>query len=103
MDPTTFTHRPPRIQPELPLGERQIPKPPGKSNEGRARLVEVGLPLVTIIGYVFVSAIAARGGGGGSSLGLLIPMALSVVASVGFSIYIFRKEQQRRAEIERSY
>jgi DNA segregation ATPase FtsK/SpoIIIE, S-DNA-T family len=99
MDQTTFTDRPPRIQPELPLGERQIPKPPGKSNEGRARLVEVGLPLITIIGYIFVAAVA----NGANSLGLLIPMALSVVASVGFSIYTFRKEQQRRAEIERSY
>ena len=47
---------------------------------------------------MFVSAFA-----GSSSPLLLIPMALAVVASVGFSLYSFRKEKQRSDEIDRSY
>jgi DNA segregation ATPase FtsK/SpoIIIE-like protein len=98
MKESIYIDRPPRIQPELPSGEHQIPKPPTKTDEGQSRLVQIGLPLITIIGYVFVSAFA-----GSSSPLLLIPMALAVVASVGFSIYSFRKEKQRRDEIDRSY
>ena len=92
------TDRPPRIQPELPLGEYPIPKPVTKPDEGAMRLVEIGLPLITIIGYVFVAAFA-----GSNNLGLLIPMALAVVASVAFAIYSFRKEKQRSQEAERMY
>jgi S-DNA-T family DNA segregation ATPase FtsK/SpoIIIE len=71
-----FASRPPRIQPELPFGEITIPNPPTSDTSGGQQLVQVALPLVTIIGYVFVSAM-----GQGRSMLLLIPMGLSVVAS----------------------
>src|SRR4051794_39907004 len=98
MNEPIFIDRPPRIQPDLPSGEFDIPKPPQFHDEGTARLIQIGLPLITIIGYVFVSVVA-----GGNSLGLLIPMALSVVAAVAFSIYSLRKERQQREELERAY
>ncbi|NJN66782.1 MAG: hypothetical protein HC884_08730 [Chloroflexaceae bacterium] len=91
--------RPPRIQPELPSDEREIPSPPDKQEEGYARLIQVALPLITIIGYILVSTMYR----GGRSIWLLIPMGLSVVASVGYSLYSYFKEKRRRAEIERGY
>ncbi len=91
--------RPPRIQPVLPFDEIDIPDPPDKEESGYARLIQIGLPLLTIIGYVLVSTV----GGSGRTPMLLIPMALSVVASVVFSIYSFFKERQRRVAIIRGY
>lgn len=91
--------RPPRIQPVLPFDKIDIPDPPDKEEDGYARLIQIGLPLMTIIGYVLVSTM----GGSGRTPMLLIPMALSVVASVVFSIYSFFKERQRRAAIIRGY
>ncbi|HMR66785.1 MAG TPA: hypothetical protein PKE64_22475, partial [Anaerolineae bacterium] len=98
MNEPIYIDRPPRIQPELPFEEIPIPGPPDKDEEGYARLIQVGLPLITIIGYVLVSAM-----GTGRSPWLMVPMALSVFASVGFSIYSYRKEKQRQAEIEQAY
>jgi S-DNA-T family DNA segregation ATPase FtsK/SpoIIIE len=99
MNEPIYIDRPPRIQPELPSDEVEIPGPPEKEEDARARLIQVGLPLLTIIGYVLVSTL----GGRGRSPLLLIPMALSVVASTGFAIYSYFKENRRRTEIERAY
>lgn len=99
MNKPVYIDRPPRIQPELPFDEIEIPAPPEKEEQGYAQLIQVSLPLLTIIGYVLVSTM----GGNGRSPWLLIPMALSVVASTAFSIYSYRKDKQRRAEIEKAY
>ena len=91
-----FLNRPPRIQPELPVGEVTIPNPPQTDMGGRQSLIQVALPLVTIIGYVFVSA-----SGQGRSLALLIPMGLSVVASTVAAMFSFwrttREDAAKRA------
>ncbi|MCB0223966.1 MAG: hypothetical protein KDI02_09775, partial [Anaerolineae bacterium] len=99
MNGPIYIDRPPRIQPELPFDQIEIPGPPDKNEQGNARLIQVGLPLLTILGYVLISSI----GGAGRSPMLLIPMALSVVASTAFSIYSYRKEKQKQIEIERGY
>ena len=99
MSAPTPIDRPPRIQPELPIDEVEIPKPPATQDDGQSRLAQIGLPLITIVGYVFVSLL----GGGGRNPWLLVPMALSVVASSAFSIYSYRREQQRRAEADQAY
>lgn len=91
--------RPPRIQPELPFDEIDIPPPPEKEKAGWERLLQVALPLLTIVGYILIAAL----GGRGRSPLLMIPMALSVVGSTAFSIYSFLKERERRAEVERAY
>lgn len=90
--------RPPRLQPEIPFGEVPIPKPPEPAPEDRARLIQIGLPLITIVGYVLVASF-----GGGRNLGMLIPMALSVVASITFSVYSFLKERGQRAAALQAY
>ncbi len=99
MNEPVYIDRPPRIQPELPFDQIEIPAPPDKPQEGNARLVQVGLPLVTIIGYILIGTL---GGGGGNPM-FMLPMALSVVASVAFSVYSFRKEKLRQAEVEQAY
>jgi DNA segregation ATPase FtsK/SpoIIIE, S-DNA-T family len=99
MSEPIYIDRPPRIQPELPFDEITIPDPPENQEGGYTRLIQVALPLITIIGYVLVSTL----GGNGRSPMLLIPMALSVVASVIFSIYSFYKERQRREAVMRGY
>ncbi len=99
MNDLVYIDRPPRIQPELPFDEIEIPSPPEKDEQGFMQLIQVALPLLTIIGYVLIATV----GGQGRSPLMLIPMALAVVASTVFSIYTYRKEQQRRAEIEQAY
>jgi DNA segregation ATPase FtsK/SpoIIIE-like protein len=99
MNEPVYIDRPPRIQPELPFEEVEIPSPPEKEEDGRAQLIQVALPLLTIVGYVLIATM----GGSGRNPMLLIPMALSVVASTMFSIYSLRKEKQRLAEIEKAY
>ncbi|MBX0329896.1 hypothetical protein K2Z83_19715 [Oscillochloris sp. ZM17-4] len=91
--------RPPRIQPQLPLGEVEIPPPPDPFPEGQARLIQIGLPLLTIVGYVMVSSF----GGMSRSPLMMIPMALSVLASSAFALYTYRRESRRHAESEREY
>ncbi len=91
--------RPPRIQPDLPFGIIEIPKPPDQRAVTTSRLVQVALPLTTIIGYILVSSL----GGSGRSPLLLIPMALSVIASTAFAIYTYRGEEIARATERDAY
>jgi S-DNA-T family DNA segregation ATPase FtsK/SpoIIIE len=99
MNEPIYIDRPPRIQPELPFDEIEIPAPPDKEESGYSQLIQMALPLMTIIGYVLITVLAQSG----RSPLMLIPMAMSVLASTGFSIYTYRKENQRREEIERAY
>jgi S-DNA-T family DNA segregation ATPase FtsK/SpoIIIE len=99
MNQPIYIDRPPRIQPELPFDEIEIPAPPEKQDQGNARLVQVSLPMITIIGYILVGTL----GGVSRNPMFLIPMALSVMASVAYSIYSFRKEKLKQAELEQAY
>ena len=99
MSKQIYIDRPPRIQPELPSDEIKIPSPPDKQDEGNSKLIQVALPMVTIIGYVLVSTL----GGAGRSPFLMIPMALSVVASTAFSMYTYYKEKGKEAEAKKAY
>jgi DNA segregation ATPase FtsK/SpoIIIE-like protein len=91
--------RPPRIQPALPVGTIEIPTPPDQRMATTSRLVQVALPLTTILGYILISAF----GGSGRSPWLLIPMALSVVASTAFAFYTYRQEEVMRAAEREAY
>jgi DNA segregation ATPase FtsK/SpoIIIE-like protein len=93
-----FTNRPPRIQPELPYGEVTIPQPPAAESGGRQQLIQVALPMITIIGYVIASA-----SGQGRSMILLIPMGLSVVASTAVALLSFLRSSRLDAEKKRAY
>ncbi len=99
MNEPIYIDRPPRIQPELPFDEIEIPAPPEKQEDGNARLVQVALPLMTIVGYILVGSL----GGVGRNPLFILPMALSVLASVAYSFYSFRKEKQKLAEMAQAY
>ena len=98
MNKTLVIDRPPRIQPELPFDEIEIPSPPEKGQNGWDRLAQVALPLVTIVGFVLLGSM----GGGRSSL-MMIPMALAVVASTGVAIYSYIREKRQLVAAMRAY
>src|SRR5258706_2587873 len=77
-----IVERPPRIQPELPIDEIEIPAPP-KIEQEQQPIWQSLVPVVTIIGYVIVSAT----GQGSSNISFLIPMALAVFVSTGVALY----------------
>lgn len=93
-----FASRPPLDQPELPFGEVTVPSPPASETGGRQQILQLALPLVTIIGYVFVSAM-----GQGRSMLLLIPMGLSVIASSGAALWTLRRNNRIEAEKRAAY
>ncbi len=85
---TVLINRPPRIQPDLPQDEIEIPPPPDTEKGGQP-LIQTFLPLITIIGYVIVSAT-----GQGRNIALIIPMGISVIASSGLGFYTYIKNQR---------
>jgi DNA segregation ATPase FtsK/SpoIIIE-like protein len=94
---TVLINRPPRIQPDLPQAEIDIPEPP-ETDKGGQTLIQMFLPLITIIGYVIVSA-----SGQGRNLAMLIPMGLSVIASSGLGLWTYLKQQREDKERRESY
>ncbi len=85
-----YIDRPPRIQPELPVDEIEIPQPPDTQRRGQQALATQIIPLITIVGFILVS-------GSGNAL-FILPLGLVMVLSVGFALYTSRKEAR---EIER--
>jgi S-DNA-T family DNA segregation ATPase FtsK/SpoIIIE len=90
-----YIDRPPRIQPELPVGEVQIPNPPAEDKNSNQALMTLLLPVVTIVGFVFAS-------GGGNVL-LIIPMGLAMVLSIGASLYSAHQQEQVFAAKKKAY
>ncbi|MCS6870143.1 MAG: FtsK/SpoIIIE domain-containing protein [Anaerolineae bacterium] len=94
-----FINRPPRIQPELPSGEIDIPQPPVPSNTSSQQLlVTVAIPLITILGYVLVS-----GSGGRGSVLFVLPMALSVMATSVLAVVQWLQERRNDRERREAY
>jgi len=85
-----YIDRPPRIQPELPIAEIDIPQPPDEKKRSEQGVITMLIPLVTILGFVLVS-------GSGSAL-LIIPMGLAMVLSVGVALVTARRERKELAE-----
>jgi DNA segregation ATPase FtsK/SpoIIIE-like protein len=94
-----YIDRPPRIQPELPFNEFEIPDPPKKDDQTWMRLLQIGVPVITVLGFIVVSMLSS----GSRGLLLIIPMLLSIVASVAFSLYSYRKERQKTFEDDQAY
>jgi type VII secretion EssC-like protein len=93
-----FMNRPPRIQPELPAGDRPIPRPPGEDTTGLQALLQVGVPLLTIAGYILIAAT-----GQGRNLLLIIPMAMSVIASTSLGAFAYFRNLRVAREKQRAY
>src|SRR5690349_18893813 len=90
-----YIDRPPRIQPELPTGEIQIPNPPQEDKGNDQALLSILVPIITIVGFVFVS-------GGGNVL-FIIPMGLGMILSVGVSLFSARQQEQALAAKKKGY
>ena len=93
-----YIDRPPRIEPELPSGVREIPNPPDVETNPGAIMAQAFLPMIMIFGYILVSMF-----GQSTSMLMMIPMALSVVASVALAIYTNRQEKVRRELLKETY
>ena len=98
MSQPNYIQRPPRIQPEMPHEEVEIPIPPSEEARASQNFIQLGLPLLTIIGYVFVSVFSQ-----GRSLVFLLPMGISIVASVGLAIYSRIQEGKDKGKKAEAY
>jgi S-DNA-T family DNA segregation ATPase FtsK/SpoIIIE len=92
-----YLDRPPRILPELPQGEVEIPNPPEK-DESRHMLQHLLLPFISIFGYVLISLT-----GQGRNPYLLVPMAFSAIATSIFAVYSIRQEKKEREALMAAY
>ncbi len=93
-----YIDRPPRLQPELPTGEYNIPAPPQFQESGNQVLIQASLPLVTIIGYIAIATF-----GQSRNMLMMIPMVLSVVASTLLAVYTNQTVSKKRKAIEAAY
>ncbi|MCB8984524.1 MAG: hypothetical protein H6659_11910 [Ardenticatenaceae bacterium] len=98
MSEPKYIERPPRIQPELPQETVEIPPPPGEDQEPNQSLIQIGLPLLTIVGYVLIAMF-----GQGRSLLFILPMGVSVVASVAYALYSRHQSSQNKGVKEAAY
>lgn len=96
---TLLIDRPPRIQPRLPVETIEIPAPPQPGPSALAQLLQMGLPIVTMLAFVFMMVFS----GGRSSPWMVLPMILMVLSSGGIAVYSYVKERRDRAAAEAAY
>ncbi len=93
-----YIDRPPRIEPQLPAGVFNIPNPPDTEQNFGELLQQAFLPMIMIFGYLLASIF-----GQGRSMLMMIPMLLSVVATVALAIYTNSQEKKKREAAEAAY
>ncbi|MGD2162431.1 MAG: hypothetical protein PVG04_05025, partial [Anaerolineales bacterium] len=71
--PVEYIDRPPRIQPELPVDEIEIPQPPEETEFGQD-LATMLLPMISIVGFALVS--------GTRNPLYILPMGIVMLASI---------------------
>ena len=90
-----YVDRPPRIQPELPFGEVPIPNPPEQTKSVDQGILNMLMPFITIVGFVFVS--------GTGNILFIIPMGLAMLLSVGTTIAGSGSERKAYAAKAKAY
>src|SRR5450759_1596455 len=98
MADTIFIDRPPRIEPELPSGMYEIPSPPDEPDKIGQLLQQAFLPMVMIMGYVITSVF-----GGGRNMLMMIPMLLSVIATIVLAVYTNIQEKKHSEAADAAY
>lgn len=97
MPESDYFNRPPRIQPEIPVGEVEIPNPPALNpSMGQLGLLSVFVPLVTILGYSFI---AARGG----RMIFILPMGLAAILTSAVGYLNWRRQQENERRKQENY
>lgn len=99
MSDPQYIERPPRIQPELPHQEFEIPAPPEQEDKEGFPVLHMILPIFMILGYVLVFA---AGGRGGNPI-FILPMVLYMVASVGGGLVSFWRNRNESGDTDRAY
>lgn len=99
MSQSVLIDRPPRIQPELPVETIEIPSPPQPGESALAQLIQMGLPLLTMVAFMFMM----MSSGGRSSPWMVLPLVLMVVSSGGLAAYSYLKEKRDRAAAAAAY
>ena len=94
-----FIDYPPRIEPQLPSGEFTIPNPPDTKRDFGKILQQALLPMMMILGYVIVSIMNK----GSNNIAMMIPMLLSVFATLALAFYTNSKEKKQREEAAEAY
>jgi hypothetical protein len=95
---TRSIDRPPRIQPELPTGETELPNPPEDEKGAQQVIQQLLLPLITLVGYVVMAA-----SGQGRNPLLMIPMGMTFVASSVFALYSHNKQKREQEKRKQAY
>ena len=93
-----YIDRPPRIEPQLPAGIFNIPNPPDTEENFGEILQQAFLPMIMILGYLLASIF-----GQGRSMLMMIPMLLSVVATVVLAVYTHTQEKKKREAADAAY
>ena len=96
--PQRYIDRPPRIEPELPSGVNSIPNPPDVEDNPGDMLAQAFLPVVMVFGYIVVAMM-----GQSRNLLVMVPMILSIVASIGLVFYTRSRETKKRRELASMY
>jgi hypothetical protein len=86
-----YIDRPPRVEPQIPAGIFNIPNPPDSEQNFGQLLQQAFLPMIMILGYILASVF-----GQSRNLLMMIPMMLSVVATVLLAIYTNVQERNHR-------
>lgn len=93
-----YIDRPPRVEPQLPAGVFNIPNPPDTESNPGQLLQQAFLPMIMILGYILASLF-----GQGRNLIMMVPMFLSVIATVALAIYTNIKDRKQREAAEAAY
>ncbi|MEJ5223920.1 MAG: FtsK/SpoIIIE domain-containing protein, partial [Anaerolineales bacterium] len=93
-----YIDRPPRIEPQIPSGVFQIPNPPDTEENVGQLMQQAFLPMIMIFGYILASIF-----GQGRNMVMMVPMLLSVVATVVLAFYTHLKEKKQREAAEAAY
>jgi len=95
MSQRTYIDRPPRIQPALPYGEYEIPRPPDMTDNQYGWILQIAIPVLSVVVFVFGAVL----GGGAIGALLVIPMAASAWAAW----VTYKADQKKKIEAEQGY
>ncbi|HCS40070.1 MAG TPA: hypothetical protein DIW44_10870 [Anaerolineaceae bacterium] len=98
MSDKIFIDYPPRIEPQLPSGVFNIPNPPDTEIDFKQLIQQAALPTVMIMGYILASVF-----GQGSNMMMMIPMFLSVLATIALAVYTNVKDRKQKEEAAEAY
>ena len=98
MSDKIYIDYPPRIEPQLPSGVFNIPNPPDTKIDFKQILQQAVLPMIMILGYILASVF-----GKSNNLLMMIPMFLSMIATIALALWTTGQDRKQREEAEAAY